>query len=138
MKELYQPDIFESMILSKKEAELIKRKRKEKANYNKMISKKPTSYTSKRSPTDKIRFMFADGCLMFADGCLKCGSYNIKTKGITQTCLNCGNIIQSKTSGQRITLSNKNRTKCDVRNEKGDVWCADSCIDRDTCPYSAK
>jgi len=100
MKELYQPDIFESMILSKKEAEL-------------------------------IRFMFADGCL-------KCGSYNIKTKGITQTCLNCGNIIQSKTSGQRITLSNKNRTKCDVRNEKGDVWCADSCIDRDTCPYSAK
>ncbi len=36
------------------------------------------------------------------------------------------------------TIAEKNRAQCKVRNEKGDVWCADSCIDRDTCPYSAK
>lgn len=76
------------MDLSYEEAELIKRKRKEEADYQKMMHEKPTVYTGH--------------------------------------------------SKAKIRLSEINIAKCDVRKEKGDVWCADSCKYKDTCPDSAK
>ncbi len=47
-------------------------------------------------------------------------------------------VYTGRNSKAKIRLSEINIAKCDVRREKGDVWCADSCKYRDTCPTSAK
>ncbi len=143
---------FKFMILSKEEVKLIERTRKEKEDYNKMIHEKPTVYTSRSKTTIRLKYTKhpheidnkptvytrkSKGRIRFNEcGCSNCGSFNIQTKGITSTCLDCGNIKHY--IPPKIRLSEINIAKCSVRKKKGDVWCADSCIDRDTCPNSAK
>lgn len=46
--------------------------------------------------------------------------------------------IETDVNYTKKTLAEKNREKCKVRMEKGDMWCADDCPDTYTCPYSAK